>query len=1220
MKTKLLLKRICALFSLTLLLLLVVLFLIINSPLVSRTLEHYLSNLTGQTVLVDSARISLFPPISLVAKSLSVQEQGENDPFIVIQNTLVEINAFKLLNREIYVSRLDIDGCSLLLAGDQDYNGILVPLFLAVQMIESEDDTVSKKPSAWTIKSINMRLKNGSIGYRGERKTKDSRQQNIEDIHTEASITGPDMDISFLKCSYRDAGVTLSGSINNFLENDPAANLQIKGEVPFSAVKAYLPEQISTKVHEGHCTVSLNARGPLSQLLIDSELNIRSSTDSPLNSYTPADISLKTLVQNKEHLQLEHVKISSPLGTLAMHGAVKNFLSAGRQFNITHTAQVKLNQLVQYSDSDITLKGTLPVNGVIEGEAESFDTTTHLDLSPVSITIPGVLTVAEGDLGSAEIVCSKKSSTLNMVARVNDSFSSNLTLKGNIENIWSTSKAFAIDLQGILFLPGVTKAFSILKAKDVTVRGESPVQIALKGSVDNSRSVKLAKGTLSVLGSSLALTGKLSHLFSEQLYLSLESTLSFNAEQFSSHLPGIVDETWELDIPRAINLSIQGPITNLLLKADFDLKGFDFKSPHFSLKEPLTDGDVAFEASLVNQSDVDIHTFLVRLKQSQVSLSGRIKSRNLEMSDAYLEAKGVFKAEEILPLLPEPLPEQYSLEGTSLLQAVFKGNPADSFTMEAVIDLTDSSWEDPYLISKKAGIKNRAAISISRDYSTNSFEGEGDIVLESAQVNFSLRYPSSNPNQWHVELKSPPFELSKLTSFKFHQRENSYKGQIAIDLSASVNPAHLMESSVNGYVEVDNFFTSINNQDVLVNTQLIAHGDRIEVPSLNLQFGSSDFELWQTTFSWGDVPQLETTITSQSLYLKNFMPAAQEEPLQDESPEVETLAVESPADEPLADEPPDKSDPAPVENFLWRLLERKPHLDINVEIDKLVIGNRAVRNMQLLVIGNKGIFNLVSSLQTEEGESSIRAEISGPFADKCVEESLQFKISGFNMTEFADFFRLENPPFTGVVYADGDIRHFSNPKERWINPENLDGQVHIRFEDGEIRELAIITNLLSLMRYPIALAIPVVQWIFLSDIALNWLQTRQVTTLSRTMPYDLIKGSFVIDDGLVATEDLLLTGKVLNIAAALTIDMLDDNAVNGLVISRYYSSLGNLMGWIPILGDLLIALQDRFIASRFEVSGTLGDPKVTSLAWKKLTGGTRSTFDTMQNRLRWQGE
>ena len=190
-------------------------------------------------------------------------------------------------------------------------------------------------------------------------------------------------------------------------------------------------------------------------------------------------------------------------------------------------------------------------------------------------------------------------------------------------------------------------------------------------------------------------------------------------------------------------------------------------------------------------------------------------------------------------------------------------------------------------------------------------------------------------------LKAHRLSSSKLTSFKFHQTDNYYKGQIAIDLSASVNPSHLMESSVNGYVEVDNFFISINNQDISINTQLIAHGDRIEVPCLSLQFGSSDLEIWQTTFSWGDVPQLEATVTSQSLYLKDFIPAPEQEPIEDEPLE----------DESLADEPPDKSDPAPAENFLWRLLERKPQLEINVEIDKLFIGNQDLSNTQFTLIG-----------------------------------------------------------------------------------------------------------------------------------------------------------------------------------------------------------------------------------------------------------------------------
>ena len=65
MKIKKLAKRICLLFSFSILALLLLLFIIINSPLVNLALEKYLSDVTGQKVLVRSARLSVFPPLKL---------------------------------------------------------------------------------------------------------------------------------------------------------------------------------------------------------------------------------------------------------------------------------------------------------------------------------------------------------------------------------------------------------------------------------------------------------------------------------------------------------------------------------------------------------------------------------------------------------------------------------------------------------------------------------------------------------------------------------------------------------------------------------------------------------------------------------------------------------------------------------------------------------------------------------------------------------------------------------------------------------------------------------------------------------------------------------------------------------------------------------------------------------------------------------------------------
>ena len=185
MKTKLLLKRICALFSLALLLLLVVLFLIINSPLVNLAVEKYLSDVTGQSVLVGSARLSIFPPLKLVAKGLSVTKHGERDPFIAVERAVVILNAFKLLDREIYLSQLDIDGCTVLLSGNRDNGDGFSPLSFLSQGDSDDKDEALKAPlTGWEITSIPIHLKNGSIIYTEKEKAKGTKIHSIENIHT----------------------------------------------------------------------------------------------------------------------------------------------------------------------------------------------------------------------------------------------------------------------------------------------------------------------------------------------------------------------------------------------------------------------------------------------------------------------------------------------------------------------------------------------------------------------------------------------------------------------------------------------------------------------------------------------------------------------------------------------------------------------------------------------------------------------------------------------------------------------------------------------------------------------------------------------------------------------------------------------------------------------------------------------------------------------------
>ncbi len=288
---------------------------------------------------------------------------------MLFRTQLVEINAFKLLNREIYLSRLDIDGCTVLLSGDQDNGDGFLPLsFMSQEDGDDEYEALKAPLTGWEITSIPIHLKNGSIIYTEKEKAKGAKKHSIENIHTKASIARDNLVISSFGLSYRDAVITLSGSVQNFFKKDPVSNLQIQGEVPSATVKEFFPEQLASVENEVRCKMLLNVRGPISQLDIDSELNLRAAAETPHSLYIPADILLKAHVQDTEDFEVEYLKISAPLGTLSMKGTVKHFLTEGRQFHITHTAAVKLNELVRQSNNSMTVEGVLPISGVIEGE------------------------------------------------------------------------------------------------------------------------------------------------------------------------------------------------------------------------------------------------------------------------------------------------------------------------------------------------------------------------------------------------------------------------------------------------------------------------------------------------------------------------------------------------------------------------------------------------------------------------------------------------------------------------------------------------------------------------------------------------------------------------------------------------------------------------------------------------------------------------------------
>jgi uncharacterized protein YhdP len=206
-----------------------------------------------------------------------------------------------------------------------------------------------------------------------------------------------------------------------------------------------------------------------------------------------------------------------------------------------------------------------------------------------------------------------------------------------------------------------------------------------------------------------------------------------------------------------------------------------------------------------------------------------------------------------------------------------------------------------------------------------------------------------------------------------------------------------------------------------------------------------------------------------------------------------------------------------------------------------------------------------------------------------------------------------------MITANGEVEHVSNPREGWINPERLNGRVDIHFRDGEIKEMGMLADILNIFNYttaPVAMFIPIVRELFIAGSAYNYFKTRKHSVTIKKIPYDLIEGNFSIKDGFLKTDDLMLTGKVIDLATALSLDMSHNNTLKGNVAARPFRSLvPSIFREIPLIGKALMWVQDKLIATYLTVNGTLAEPKVKSANFAKMKQGTKNTFSHLGNRI-----
>lgn len=143
---------------------------------------------------------------------------------------------------------------------------------------------------------------------------------------------------------------------------------------------------------------------------------------------------------------------------------------------------------------------------------------------------------------------------------------------------------------------------------------------------------------------------------------------------------------------------------------------------------------------------------------------------------------------------------------------------------------------------------------------------------------------------------------------------------------------------------------------------------------------------------------------------------------------------------------------------------------------------------------------------------------------------------------------------------------------------NLSGWVQVRLSDGSLKQLGLVTSLLTLLNPQSIL-----------------------TAQKEGLPYSYLGGNFKINKGFVTTADLELDGPQLKVLAAGKADLHTEN-MKGEIKAMPLQLVDTVVKLIPVLGKILAGKKGGVVETYFDVSGTLSNPKFSLLPGKSLLG------------------
>jgi AsmA-like C-terminal region/AsmA family/Protein of unknown function len=200
---------------------------------------------------------------------------------------------------------------------------------------------------------------------------------------------------------------------------------------------------------------------------------------------------------------------------------------------------------------------------------------------------------------------------------------------------------------------------------------------------------------------------------------------------------------------------------------------------------------------------------------------------------------------------------------------------------------------------------------------------------------------------------------------------------------------------------------------------------------------------------------------------------------------------------------------------------------------------------------------------------------------------LNYNLKKVSAESFTHAIGIRKGELTGTLTIQGELTAKGKTGEE-LKKTAL-GSARILFEEGSIKKFAILSKIFSILNVS------------------QLLKFQLPDMVAGGMPYNSIKATFAIRDGIAACNDLYVDSDAMNISVVGKVDLVRDE-LDATIGVKPLQTVDKVVSHIPIVGWILTGKNKALITAYFEAKGKLADPTVRAIPVKSMARGVFDIF------------